>query len=173
MPPPATPRAANRGGNAKSTPTKPLDIGVPLGVHDTNTVRARVRKWQQQGGGVITIDDGTYDDDDENASEEKTKPKPKPVKVKPDRVEKAFKDKEKTATAPAVRKRSHSTTRKRVISDEHWRRNRSTTTIQTAPRHLPIPKRINEYTTNEGSGSPKTRKDTKNDDTDKDRKSVV
>lgn len=134
---------------------------------DTVGGAERVRKWQQQGGGVITIDDGIYDEDEENATQEK--PKPKPVKVKPDRVEKSIKDKEKTATAPAVRKRSHSTPRKRVISDEHWRRNRSTTTIQTAPRHLPIPKRINEYTTNEGSGSPKTRKDTKNDDTDKGR----
>jgi len=168
MPPPATPRAANRGGNAKSTPTKPLDIGVPLGVHDTNTVRARVRKWQQQGGGVITINDGTYDDDEENAKEEKSKPKP--VKTRPDRVEKAFKDKEKTATAPVVRKRSHSTPRKRVISDEHWRRNRSTTTTQTGPRNLPIPKRINEYTTNEESGSPRTtRKDYKTDDPDRGR----
>lgn len=166
MPSPATPhRQANRGDSAKPTPTKPLDIGQPLGVHDTNTVRSRVRKWQQHGGGVITINDGTYDDDEENASQEKQKPKT--VKGKPDRVEKPLRDKEKTATAPAMRKRSHSTPRKRVISDEHWKRNRSTT--QSNPRNLPIPKRINEYTTNEGSSSPRTRKDKDNKDNDLDK----
>ncbi|CAI7625228.1 unnamed protein product [Penicillium pancosmium] len=147
MPSPATPhRPAKGGGTAKSTPTKPLDIGQPLGVHDTNTVRSRVRKWQQQGGGVITINDGVYDDDEENAIQEK--PKPKPVKVKPDRVEKPVKDKEKTATAPAMRKRSH---------------------ISTTPRNLPAPKRINEYTTNDESETSKPRKDNKNEDLDKGR----
>ncbi|KAJ5099916.1 hypothetical protein N7532_006917 [Penicillium argentinense] len=170
MPSPATPnRPANRGGSAKPTPTKPLDIGQPLGVHDTNTVRARVRQWQQQGGGVITIDDGIYDDDDEeNQTKDKgkEKPKPKPGKVKLDRIEKPLKDKEKTA--PTTRKRSHSTPRKRVVSDEHWKRNRSTTQT-TAPRNLPIPKRINEYTTNEDAASPRTRKDNKNDGRDKSR----
>ncbi|KAJ6160417.1 hypothetical protein N7470_003813 [Penicillium chermesinum] len=66
MPSPTTPnRPSNHGGTLKTSPAKPLDIGVPLGIHDTNTVRARVRKWQQQGGGVITIDDGAYGDDDE------------------------------------------------------------------------------------------------------------
>ena len=156
MPPsPATQRPSNRGGTAKPPPTKPLDIGVPLGIHDTNSVRSRVRQWQQQGGGVITINDGTYDDDDE---ENRPKPKPKPEKVKLDRVEKPNKD-----HPPPVRKRSHSTPRKRVISDEHWKKNRSTTQTQTPRRNLPAPKRINEYTTNEGSGSPQARRENKKD----------
>ncbi|KAJ5578679.1 uncharacterized protein N7459_007643 [Penicillium hispanicum] len=163
MPSPATPhRPSNRGGSAKPTPTKPLDIGQPLGVHDTNSVRARVRKWQQQGGGVVTIDDGIYDDDDE---ENKTpKAKPKPAKAKLDRPEKSNKE-----PPAATRKRSHSTPRKRVISDEHWRRNRSTTQTQTPTRNLPMPKRINEYTTNEGSGSPRAKRDNKKDDSGKNR----
>ncbi|KAJ5642359.1 hypothetical protein N7490_006359 [Penicillium lividum] len=151
MPSPVTPhRPSKAGGSAKPTPTKPVDIGLPLGVHDTNTVRARVRNWQQQGGGVITIDDGVYDDEDDN--ENKTKPEPKPSKPKSD----AGKEKPKAKTKGPVaqtRKRSHSTPRKRVISDEHWRRNRSNTSVgQTPSRNLPPPKRISEYTTNEGVG---------------------
>ncbi|KAJ5088590.1 hypothetical protein N7456_012206 [Penicillium angulare] len=172
MPSPATPnRPSNTGGSAKSTPAKPLDIGQPLGAHDTNTVRSRVRKWQQQGGGVITIDDGVYyDDDEDNNDENKAKPKPKStpiakVTVKP-KSEVGRAPKEKNAKGPVAqtRKRSHSTPRKRVISDEHWRRNRSTTTVgSTSTRNLPAPKRINEYTTNEKDDTPRAKKDTKRD----------
>lgn len=168
MPTPATPtRPSNGGGSAKPTPTKPLDIGQPLGVHDTNTVRSRVRQWQQQGGGVITINDGTYDDDDEENS---PKPKPKVAKLKVDQLEQSAKEKEKEkekAKVPAVRKRSHSTPRKRVISDEHWRKNRSST--NTPSRNLPAPRRINEYTTNGDAGSPRAKRDVKKDVLDKTR----
>jgi hypothetical protein len=37
-----------------------LDLGKPLGPYDTNSVRDRVRKWQAQGGGVITQPDLVY-----------------------------------------------------------------------------------------------------------------
>ncbi|KAI9783087.1 MAG: hypothetical protein M1839_004256 [Geoglossum umbratile] len=37
-----------------------LDLGKPLGPYDTNSVRDRVRKWQAQGGGVITQQDLVY-----------------------------------------------------------------------------------------------------------------
>ncbi|CAI7599645.1 unnamed protein product [Penicillium glandicola] len=140
MPSPATPqRPSNRGGTTKST--KPLDIGEPLGVHDTNTVRSRVRKWQQQGGGVVTVDD-PYADDEEND----VKPKPKPAKVKVEKLEKLVKPKD---NPPTTRKRSHSTPRKRVVSDEHWKRTRNRASTQSS-RNLPTPKRIAEYTTNQG-----------------------
>ncbi|GIJ83520.1 hypothetical protein Asppvi_002343 [Aspergillus pseudoviridinutans] len=132
---PATPhRPSNRGGSAKSSPTKskPLDIGVPLGVYDTNSVREKVRKWQQQGGGVITATDVVYfEDDDENSTSEA---KPKPVKG-------------------ATRKRSNSTPRKRLISDEHWKLNRTST--QTPTPKLPPPKRISQYTVNDPLPSPR------------------
>lgn len=166
MPTPATPtRPSNCGGSAKSSPTKPLDIGLPLGIHDTNTVRSRVRQWQQQGGGVITINDGTYDDDDE---ENRPKPKPKVTKLKLERLEKSEKEKEREKEKPpAVRKRSHSTPRKRVISDEHWRKSRSTT--QTPSRNLAAPSRINEYTTNGDTGSPRAKRDSRKDVLDKSR----
>ncbi|RHZ66833.1 hypothetical protein CDV55_106392 [Aspergillus turcosus] len=135
---PATPhRPSNRGGSAKSSPTKskPLDIGQPLGIYDTNSVREKVRKWQQQGGGVITATDVLYyEDDDENSTGET---KVKAVKI--------------------VRKRSNSTPKKRLISDEHWKLNRASTSIQTptpTPK-LPPPKRISQYTVNEQLPSPR------------------
>lgn len=110
---------------------------------------------------MITIDDGIYNDDDD---ENRTKSKPKTEKPKLDRPEKTIKDQ-----PPQVRKRSHSTPRKRVISDEHWKKNRSTT--QTPQRNLPAPRRINEYTTNESSGSPRGKRDHKKDTPDKGRDS--
>ncbi|KAJ5673555.1 hypothetical protein N7507_002682 [Penicillium longicatenatum] len=169
MPSPATPqRPSKTGGSAKPT-TKPVDIGLPLGIHDTNTVRARVRNWQQQGGGVITIDDGMYDDEDDN--ENKTKAAPNSNKPKSDAgKEKPAKSKPTKGPVAQTRKRSHSTPRKRVISDEHWRRNRSNTSVgQTPTRNLPPPKRISEYTTNEGAGpgSPRAKKDNVKDLADK------
>ncbi|KAL4917790.1 hypothetical protein BDW62DRAFT_182831 [Aspergillus aurantiobrunneus] len=133
MPPPATSQSpANRGGSAKSSPTKskPLDIGVPLGLYDTNSVRSKVRKWQQQGGGVINANDAIYyDDDDENITTTESKPK-------------------SVNTAPA-RKRSKSTPRKRLVSDEHWKLNRAPTQAPKSGAKLPAPRRIAEYTTNE------------------------
>ncbi|RHZ64589.1 uncharacterized protein CDV56_108484 [Aspergillus thermomutatus] len=132
---PATPhRPSNRGGSAKSSPTKskPLDIGLPLGVYDTNSVREKVRKWQQQGGGVITATDVVYyEDDEENSTSEA---KFKPVKS-------------------VARKRSNSTPRKRLISDEHWKLNRASS--QTPQPKLPPPKRISQYTVNDQLPSPR------------------
>ncbi|KAL3463249.1 hypothetical protein BJX64DRAFT_126198 [Aspergillus heterothallicus] len=134
MPPTNSHTPANRGGSAKSTPmkSKPVDIGLPLGLYDTNSVRSKVRKWQQQGGGVITADDVIYyEEDDENLSTPEIKPKS--VKGREERI--------------ATRKRSKSTPRKRLVSDEHWKLNRAPT--QAPSSKLPAPKRIAEYTTNE------------------------
>ncbi|KAL4895670.1 hypothetical protein BDV59DRAFT_172926 [Aspergillus ambiguus] len=142
MPPPSTPhRPSNRGGSPRASPTKqkPLDIGVPLGIYDTNSVREKVRKWQQQGGGVITADDVVYyEDDGENSTVEATPRTPKA---------------DKPAPSP-TRKRSKSTPRKRVISDEHWKLNR-TPTQSTVSQKLPPPKRFSQYTTNESLASPR------------------
>ncbi|KAF9884686.1 lumenal Hsp70 protein, partial [Aspergillus nanangensis] len=151
MPPPATPhRPSNRGGSAKSSPTKTkaLDIGVPLGIYDTNSVRAKIRKWQQQGGGVITADDVVYyEDEEENlttttATDSNTDAKFNTVK-------------EKSSTISTVnRKRSKSTPRKRLVSDEHWKLNRTPT--KSPALKFPQPKRISEYTTNESVLSQRT-----------------
>ncbi|PLB48167.1 EBP-domain-containing protein [Aspergillus steynii IBT 23096] len=112
---------------------KPLDIGQPLGIYDTNSVRAKVRKWQQQGGGVITAEELYYDEDDENSAVESNS---KPVK-----------ENDSVAGSTTTRNRSKSTPRKRVISDEHWKLNRNA--ARTPPPKLPPPKRIAEYTTND------------------------
>ncbi|RAL05230.1 uncharacterized protein BO80DRAFT_131537 [Aspergillus ibericus CBS 121593] len=147
MPPPANPqRPSNRGGGPRTSPTKkPLDIGVPLGIYDTNSVRAKVRKWQQQGGGVIAANDGVcYDDDEENSTVDS---KPKPVDEKASSSSNGS-----TTRTPTTRMRSKSTPRKRVISDEHWKLNRTPT--QTPTSKLPAPKRIAEYTTNDPITSP-------------------
>ncbi|KAL2858195.1 hypothetical protein BJX68DRAFT_262741 [Aspergillus pseudodeflectus] len=143
MPPANNHSPANRGGSAKSTPmkSKPVDIGLPLGLYDTNSVRSKVRKWQQQGGGVITADDVIYyEDDDENLSTPETKPRS--VKGREERI--------------ATRKRSKSTPRKRLVSDEHWKLNRTST--QAPSSRLPAPKRIAEYTTNEPARTARSEK---------------
>ncbi|KAL2871933.1 uncharacterized protein BJX67DRAFT_94149 [Aspergillus lucknowensis] len=155
MPPASSLTPANRGGNAKSTPakSKPLDIGLPLGVYDTNSVRAKVRKWQQQGGGVITADDVIYyEDDDENHPTTESKPK-------------SVRGKDESST---TRKRSKSTPRKRLVSDEHWKLNRTptqTTASQTSSSKFPASRRIAEYTTNEPVRAARSEKaDDKKDD---------
>lgn len=147
MPSPATPhRTPNRGENPKSaTPAKqkPLDIGQPLGVYDTNSVRAKVRKWQQQGGGVVTADEVYYEDDENSTAESKPKTKEK---------------RDSPAVSKPARKRSHSTPRKRVISDEHWKLNRSAIQSHTPPPTKPTPRRIGEYTTNDQFPTPRAAK---------------
>lgn len=136
MPPPVDSHSpANRGGSARPSPTKskPIEIGKPLGLYDTNSVRAKVRKWQQQGGGVVTADDAIYYDDDDDKTVSTTESKPKP-------------------TNTASRKRSKSAPRKRLVSDEHWKLNRVPTQANLHKSNgakLPAPKRIAEYTTNE------------------------
>ncbi|KAL2824119.1 hypothetical protein BDW59DRAFT_147862 [Aspergillus cavernicola] len=150
MPTPANSHPpANRGGSAKSSPmkSKALDIGSPLGHYDTNSVRSKVRKWQQQGGGVITADEVIYyEDDDENIST--TESQPKSVKGK--------EGNSSTTSTSTSRKRSKSTPRKRLISDEHWKLNRSS--MQAPGARLPAPRRIAEYTTNEPARTTRSRK---------------
>ncbi|KAJ5712003.1 hypothetical protein N7488_006159 [Penicillium malachiteum] len=168
MPSPATPtRPSKSGGGTQSAskPSKPLDIGQPLGVHDTNSVRSIVRKWQQQGGGVITIDDGVYDDDENENDEDEENKIGTPSKATKPKSEAGKPPKAKSTKGPVAqtRKRSHSTPRKRVISDEHWRRNRSTTTVGSQPsvRNLPAPKRISEYTINQSGVTVRTKRENK------------
>ncbi|PWY84161.1 hypothetical protein BO83DRAFT_395169 [Aspergillus eucalypticola CBS 122712] len=90
MPTPANPqRPSNRGGGTRTSPTKkPLDIGVPLGIYDTNSVRAK-------GGGVITANDGENSTADTN---------PKVVEDKGSG----------SSNGSGTRKRSKSTPRKRL-----------------------------------------------------------
>ncbi|OAX85075.1 hypothetical protein ACJ72_00547 [Emergomyces africanus] len=128
MPVPS-PRPPTDPERAKSRPTKarPLDIGQSLGVHDTHSVREKVRRWQQQGGGVITEKDvGPESDSGQTSPESKPRASKQgsPTKSKPNRTREGSK-RSKTEDSNAQRTRSNSTPRKRVISDGHWRQNRS------------------------------------------------
>lgn len=158
MPTPTTPRRhpADLGGS-KSTPakSKPIDIGLPLGDYDTNSVRAKIRLWQQQGGGVITVNDPAAKADDEATENlpvrSKADKEPQPPKTPTrSRVENRITNNANGANGDknGTRKRSYSTPKKRVVSDEHWRkvRNPPTTPKQTK---VPTPKRITVYKINE------------------------
>jgi hypothetical protein len=59
MPSPSTPKRPPKRQGSRTLPskTKSVDVGIPLGVYDTNSVRDRIRQWQSQGGGVITASD--------------------------------------------------------------------------------------------------------------------
>ncbi|PGH07180.1 hypothetical protein GX51_01967 [Blastomyces parvus] len=125
--PGTSPRRPSNRGRAKSTPTngKALDIGQPLGVHDTNSVRDKVRRWQRQGGGVIIEKDVGPESDSAHTSSPESKPlshkEDTPRKNKANRAREENNDKGNNIQ----RARSSSTPRKRVISDGHWRKNRS------------------------------------------------
>ena len=58
---PSTPRLRHlsKGQNQvrRTKDGKTIDIGKPLGEYDTASVREKVRKWQVQGGGVVTAAD--------------------------------------------------------------------------------------------------------------------
>lgn len=91
---------------------------------------------------MVTADAPGYkvNDDENSPAESKRKPKPKPAKG----------DRDSTPVSRSeTRKRSHSTPRKRLVSDEHWKLNRSTGQTHTPPPKLPSSKRIGEYTTND------------------------
>lgn len=167
MPTPTTPRRHHQGGS-KSTPgkSKPIDIGLPLGDYDTNSVRAKIRLWQQQGGGVITVNDPAAKADDEatenlplqSKADKESQLQKTPTRSKADNRIPNGANGEKNGT----RKRSYSTPKKRVVSDEHWRkvRNPPTTPKQTK---APTPKRITVYKINEFEKSSSSVADRKDD----------
>jgi hypothetical protein len=126
------------------------DIGKPLGVHDTNLVLEKVQQWQQQGGGVVTANDIYVEDDEdeENSSSQVKSGKDR----EPRRVVTRYKIDDRTASAEGsksskTRERSSSTPRKRVVSDQHWRKERSPPRTPTAK--VRPPKRITVYKVNE------------------------
>ncbi|MCJ1470136.1 hypothetical protein MMC07_008781 [Pseudocyphellaria aurata] len=153
MPSPSTPRrtAIHRKGSTPPSKTKSIDVGVPLGIYDTNSVRDRIRQWQSQGGGVITAPDAYGEDDEEQKTvgdDDKSQGKD---------VDSASKSKgESTADCETTRKRnggrrvkidadgrarirSGSAPAKRVVSDAHWRTNRSP---PRSPPKSPTPSKI-------------------------------
>lgn len=159
MPSPSTPRrTATRRGGISPPKTKPVDVGIPLGVYDTNSVRDRVRQWQSQGGGVIPAPEVYVEDheEQETASEETMPKSDKTIKSSKSKSENNDAADSRASNSRAggrstkvdedgrSRNRSGSAPAKRVISDAHWRMERSppaNANSSKASRDIP-PKRI-------------------------------
>jgi len=134
---PSSPSRFSSRRSITPSQVKTVDVGNPLGVYDTNSVRDRVRQWQAQGGGVVTADDV--------GGEENTKPGKSPVKSTtskkdcsprtPSKSDKGNRDHDpesrtgrRTVQADdekSVRTRSGSAPAKRIVSDGHWKKKRS------------------------------------------------
>ena len=128
-----------------------LDIGKPLGEFDTASVREKVRKWQTQGGGVVSAEDGSiaagdggheldtrspkgrqsnkkYDhDSNEGAGSDKLSPRY--VGMETSRENGNLDDKKRTQPSPRARHtrldqdvKDASAPKKRVVSDSRWRK---------------------------------------------------
>lgn len=159
MPSLSTPRrTATRREGISPPKTKPVDVGIPLGVYDTNSVRDRVRQWQSQGGGVIPAPEVYVEDheEQETASEETMPKSDKTIKSSKSKSENNDAADSRASNSRAggrstkvdedgrSRNRSGSAPAKRVISDAHWRMERSppaNAKSSKASRDIP-PKRI-------------------------------
>lgn len=153
MPSPSTPKRPSKRQGSRTLPskTKTVDVGIPLGAYDTNSVRDRVRQWQSQGGGVITASDiyVEVDEEDEKSSlhsglNENGKDKLLTPVRKDIHNEEPISDRSKggrggkTRSQSRDRTRSRSAPAKRVVSDAHWRTNRS------PPRNTPSSKKVED-----------------------------
>lgn len=139
MSPPSSPSrfSTRRDHSTTLSKTKSVDVGKPLGVYDSNSVRDRVRQWQAQGGGVVTADDIGAEENqrfEKSATKSVTSKKESTVRT-PSRREKGDHDyntpsrsSRRSVKADGEgrdRNRSGSTPAKRVVSDGHWRKRRS------------------------------------------------
>ena len=149
MPPPPTPRRTSNRNKKKETPPKPksVDLGTPLGPYDSNSVRDRIRQWQSQGGGVITASDIYVEYDQEVPKSGKEKQRQEnydalssvgSVELKKEKATTPRKqpDVRKARVEPAAQPRSRSggAPKKRVVSDEHWRKQRSPAAKKVSPK---------------------------------------
>ena len=129
--------SARRDHSITSSTTKAVDVGKPLGVYDSNSVRDRVRQWQAQGGGVVMADDIGMKDNQvlERLATKCRTPKRQPTPTTPSFTERGNHEhitpskSHRNSTKPNVEKRdsnrSGSAPAKRVVSDGHWRKKRS------------------------------------------------
>ncbi|KAK4697646.1 hypothetical protein P7C71_g457, partial [Lecanoromycetidae sp. Uapishka_2] len=136
--------STRRGKSITESKAKPIDVGNPIGVYDTNSVRDRVRHWQAQGGGVVHADDvgGGEDEQPELSVLKSRTPKKEPrtpsnidaapcENVAPSRSGRRTSKVEEEAER---RSRSGSAPAKRIVSDAHWRKKRSPPKSTTSPR---------------------------------------
>lgn len=168
MPSPSTPRRSSNRRDTKTPPskTKSVDVGLPLGIFDTNSVRDRVRQWQSQGGGVIIEPDFYAKDDEgdgmsckgsesraEDANNNSKSPEVGSYENVPDSSYKRHsRRKVKADEDSRDRTRSGSAPVKRVVSDAHWRIRRSppqsatssSTPKTTLKENLPKKKKVDD-----------------------------
>ncbi|KAL8724393.1 MAG: hypothetical protein Q9166_007973 [cf. Caloplaca sp. 2 TL-2023] len=155
MPPIPTPHRVSKRHEKVTPPAGPklVDVGKSLGVYDTNTVRDRVRQWQAQGGGVVTAPDIYVEDGEEGGEEGKNtkasslrsrtqKTPQKPPAIKPTVTgtngseaprSRDCRQKHRSKDFDKERHRSTSTPAKRVVSDAHWRKDRSPPKNKVSP----------------------------------------
>ncbi|KAL8720905.1 MAG: hypothetical protein Q9225_002291, partial [Loekoesia sp. 1 TL-2023] len=146
---PRTPGKATNRGEKISSPstTKVVDVGKSLGIHDTNSVRDRVRQWQAQGGGVVTAPDIYNEDGQEQDTSDKTFANGKTVQTTSTFKETDLKvvgsktprgrngrQHRRSSGQANQRDRSKSAPAKRVVSDAHWRKDRSPPKDKTSPK---------------------------------------
>ncbi|KAL8943212.1 MAG: hypothetical protein Q9216_001200 [Gyalolechia sp. 2 TL-2023] len=138
---PLTPgQATKHSQKIRSSGSKVVDVDKPLGVYDTDSVKDRVRQWQAQGGGVVTapeyLEGGqehmTIDETCEKplASEKTAQKTPTVQEDSPmaDRsnTPQSRSGRHQSSSAQEDRRdRSKSAPAKRVVSDAHWRKDRS------------------------------------------------
>ena len=136
------PSTSQRNRNIPPTKKNSVDVGKPLGVYDTNSVRDRVRQWQSQGGGVVHADDVGARDELESSPAKSRTPKDQPTTpsgsdkglqsdftLSQDRRRKSkrdedFKNRSRSGSAPA----------KRIVSDAHWRKKRDSPKNTSSPK---------------------------------------
>ena len=125
---PATPRRSSK--TRRSAPVTPARVdaisSTPLGLSDSNSVRDRIRQWQEQGAKVVSspVPSDISIAGDENADAEPLFTSPlrgfvKGVDTTPRRNSSRWVDPRKKEWVREAR--SSSTPKKRVVSDEHWK----------------------------------------------------
>ncbi len=131
---------------AKQTPSP----GAPLSPNDGNSIRDKIRKWQEEGGGIVeevlaTPSPGRNADEDATQADKEERPNSgrsnKRIKQDDLIVENPIK-KESKAKSPRVDQRvsriakasSPAAPRRRVVSDEHWVKNKKKRDPPSAPR---------------------------------------
>ncbi|KAL8803047.1 MAG: hypothetical protein Q9182_003417 [Xanthomendoza sp. 2 TL-2023] len=142
MPETSTPRPASKRYEKVESPSgrKLVDVGTPLGVYDTNSVRDRVRQWQAQGGGVVAVPDLHVEDGDVKDTNIKpcdsSSPTPKtPHDANSSNAPKSRDGRLKSRSSDVDKERHRSTSApaKRVISDAHWRKDRGPPKDKASP----------------------------------------
>ncbi|KAL8963486.1 MAG: hypothetical protein Q9193_000249 [Seirophora villosa] len=164
------PKTSGRRGEPIESPSKPklADSGAPLGAYDTDSVRDRVRQWQAQGGGVVTTPNVYMEDSQEEVTDIKAPEKGMQTerRVHTRSTIKETGPEAKSFDTPLSRRdrqcgrsseeknehgRSKIAPARRVVSDAHWRKDRSPPKNEMSPKTPQgTTPNIARYTDNDG-----------------------